>query len=97
MELRWLPNSWTFCIMKLKQNFQERTGLNIDGEAELPAPPSVADSDLVRVSAVPISSTSDSVHGVHMHHLCSLLNPGQAELSLSSLASTSSCLEFITF
>lgn len=83
--------------MKLKQNFQERTGLNIDGEAELPAPPSVADSDLVHASAVPISSTSDSVPGVHMHHLCSLLKPGQAELSLSSLGNTSSCLEFITF
>lgn len=82
---------------EIKTEFSERTGMNIDGEAELPDPPSVVDSDLVRMSAVPISSTSDSVPGVHMHHLCSLLKPGQAELSLSSLGNTSSCLEFITF
>lgn len=95
MELRRLPNLQTFCIMKLKQNFQERIGLNIDGEAELSAPLFKAHFDLVCVSAVPISSTSDTVRGLHVH-LCFVFNPGQEELPLKSPANTSNCLEFVT-
>lgn len=37
-------------------------------------------TDIVHVSAVPISSTFYFVCGIYMHHLHSRLNPGQMEL-----------------